>query len=121
MLATRCYMPFYACVDNRDVLFVPPEYEIPRQSDLAINGHSYRRLDPEYLAWIESRIIPALNDRRIDETIKAGLITFHEQLKEAEPSMQPAVSVPANYQRPNIAEQTGWLMDLEWEETKLSK
>lgn len=107
-------MPIYACVDNRELLDVPETDEIPGQTDLSINGYSYRKLDLVFLAWITARIQNALKAPRIDQDALASAIAFQDQCNAAMGFPSALPSVPTGYQKPSIAEETCWLMELKW-------
>lgn len=107
-------MPVYACVDNRELLEVPETDEIPGQTDLSIAGHSYRKLDMVFLAWITARIQTAIKAPRIDQDALGSAIAFRDQCNAAMGFPEALPSVPSGYQKPTIAEDTSWLMELEW-------
>lgn len=108
-------MPVYACVDNQGLVEVPEEYEIPGQDELSIKGHSYRRLDPVFLAWIDSCVRKMVSDPHADTNYVGGLIAFLDQCNSTGVKPCDSRAIPAGYRKPNIAEQLDWLNEIEWE------
>lgn len=106
-------MPIYACVDNRDIIEIDVTNEIPKQNEMSINGHSYRRLDPVFLAWIEQCVLKVVNDPRIDTEYVGELIDFLGQCKATGVKPVALASIPAGYRKPNIAD-GDWVAKLDW-------
>lgn len=107
-------MPIYACVDNREFIEIPESQEIPNQSDIEFQGHSYRKLDLLFVAWIRNRVLRALALRTIDLEQLGHAVLFAMACEAILGHPDRFPDVPGDYQKPDIAERIGWVRNVVW-------
>lgn len=97
-------MPIFASVESFDLFECPSadffDRDVVLKSVTGVADGTYRRVDPDYLAWMEARVIGACRNPSLNSEVISRAVEFFYRVRDACPGITPAPTVPAGYGRP---------------------